>query len=175
MWHLKNLFIFVCVVHRVFIAVHRLSLFAQVSSEGYSLVAVCSLLLQWLILLWSWGSRTQRLWWLQLLGARMGAQSLWCRDLFAQWHVESSWIRNQIRVPTLARGFLTTGQLEKPMSGNKEAGGEGNCCFITGLLGQFSLIQWCLSRLERSKRRVLRIFGQEWPQIEGTESIMALR
>ena len=34
----------------------------------------------------------------------------------------SSWTRDQIRVPTLARGFLTIGPLEKSMSGIKEAG-----------------------------------------------------
>ena len=57
---------------------------------------------QELLLSWSMGSRVNQL------------QQLWCLGLVALWHMESSWIRGQTRVPALAGGFLATGPSRSP-------------------------------------------------------------
>ena len=77
-----NLFFFfkICFVYFwmcwVFVAACRLSLVA--AREGYSLVAVSSLLIAWWLLLWCTGSRAH------------GLQYLWHVGLVAAWHVGSN-------------------------------------------------------------------------------------
>ena len=67
----------------LFVAVCGLSLI--VVSGGYSLVGVNGLLIA------------------VSIGCEVGAQSLWHMGLVAPWHVESSWTRNQTRVPHIGR------------------------------------------------------------------------
>ena len=69
--------------------------------------------LQWLLLLWSPGSRctgfsscgawAQQLW---LAGSRAQAQQLWRTGLVAPWHMGSSRTRAQTRVPCIGRQIL---------------------------------------------------------------------
>ena len=65
-----------------------------VGSGGYSLVAVRSLPSQWLLLLWSSGSRMH------------GLLELWHRGLVAPQHVRFSWIRDQTHVSCIGRRLL---------------------------------------------------------------------
>ena len=95
----------------VFVAVCRLSLVA--ARGGCSSLWCTGFSLQWLLLLYSTGSRhagfsscgawTQQLW---LTGTRVQAQQLWSMGLVALWHVGSSWTRAQTRVPCIGRRIL---------------------------------------------------------------------
>ena len=69
--------------------------------------------LQWLLLLWSSGSRRTGFsccgTWAQqlcLAGSRAQAQQLWHMGLAASWHVGSSWTRARTRVPCIGRQIL---------------------------------------------------------------------
>ena len=82
----------------VFIAARGLSLVA--ASRGFSSLRCTGFSLQWLLLLWSTGSRhagftscgtqAQQLW---LVGSRVQAQQLWHTGLVAPWRVGSSQTR----------------------------------------------------------------------------------
>ena len=95
----------------VLVAVHGLSL--VVASGGYSSLRCAAFSLQWLLLLWSMGSRragfsscgtwAQQLW---LAGSRAQAQQLWRTGLVALWHVESSGTRARTCVPCIGRRIL---------------------------------------------------------------------
>ena len=95
----------------VFIAACGLSLVA--ASRGYSSLQCAGFSLQWLLLLWSTGSRrtgfsscgtrAQQLW---LMGSRAQAQKLWRTGLVAPWHVGSSQTRARTRVPCIGRQIL---------------------------------------------------------------------
>ena len=105
---LFNLFIW---LHWVFVAVRRFSLVAV--SGGYSLLRCVGFSLQWLLLLWSTGSRhagfsrcgsrAQQLW---FAGSRAQAQQLWHTGLVAPRHVGSSWTRARTHVPCIGRWIL---------------------------------------------------------------------
>ena len=94
-------------LHQVFIAVRGLSLtaFSSLRCAGFSL--------QWLLLLWSSGSRhvgfsscgmqAQQSW---LAGSRAQAQQFQCTGLVALQHVGSSQTRAQTRVPCIGRQIL---------------------------------------------------------------------
>ena len=95
----------------VFVAAHRLSLVA--ASGGYSLLRCTGFSLQWLLLLWSMGSRrtgfsscSTQPQQLQLAGSRAQAQQLGCTGLVAPRHVGSSRNRARPRVPCLGRRIL---------------------------------------------------------------------
>ena len=98
-------------LYQVFVAVCRLSLVA--ASRGYSLLWCTDFSLQWLLLLWSMGSRrmgfsscgmqAQQLW---LTGSRAQVQQLWCMGLVAPRHVGSSQTRDQTHVPCIGRQIL---------------------------------------------------------------------
>ena len=104
---LKYLFIYFWLCW-VFIAARGLSLVA--TSRGYSSLRCSGFSLQWLLLLWSTGSRhtgfsscgiqVQQLW---LVGSRVQAQQLWHTGPVALWHVGSSWARARTRVPCIGR------------------------------------------------------------------------
>ena len=83
----------------VFVAVHGLSLVAV--REGYSLLWCTGFSLQWLLLLWSMGSRCTGF---SSCGTR--AQQLWCTGLAALWHVGSSRTRARTRVPCIGRQII---------------------------------------------------------------------
>ena len=95
----------------VFVAACGLSLVA--ASGGYSLLWCTGFSLQWLLLLWSTGSRhtgfsscstrAQQLW---LTGSRAEAQQLWHTGLVVPQHVGSSRTRAQTRVPCIGRRIL---------------------------------------------------------------------
>ena len=95
----------------VFVAVRGFSLVAV--SGGYSSLQCMGFSLQWLLLLWSTGSRhtgfsscgpqAQQLW---LLGSRAQAQQLWHTGLVALRHVGSSWSRDRTHVPCHGRRIL---------------------------------------------------------------------
>ena len=107
----KNLFIYLFWLHWVFVAVRGLSLVAE--SGDYSSLRCMGFSLQWLLLLWSTGSRhtgfsscstrAQQLW---LTGPRAQAQQLQRMGLVAPWHVGSSQTRAQTRVPCIGRRIL---------------------------------------------------------------------
>ena len=109
----KNLFVYLFIfwLHWVFVAVCGLSLVAL--SGGYSLLRCAGFSLQWLLLLWSTGSRhagfsscgmwAQQLW---LAGCRAQAQQLWHMGLVAPQHVGSSRTRARTRVPCIGRWIL---------------------------------------------------------------------
>ena len=83
------------------------------ASGGYSLLQCAGFSLQWLLLLWSTGSRhvgfsrcgmqAQQLW---LLGSRAQAQQLWHMGLVALRHVGSSWTRGRTGAPCIGRQIL---------------------------------------------------------------------
>ena len=75
-----------------FVAMHGVSL--VVASGGYSSLRCMGCSLQWLLLLWSMGSRTQ------------GLQQLWSMGLIAPHHVESSQTKDQTNVPCTGRWIL---------------------------------------------------------------------
>ena len=85
-------FIYYFLLCWVFVAARGLSLVA--ASGGYSSLWCAGFSLQWLLLLWSTGSRhpcfsscgtrAQQLW---LMGSRAQAQQLWHTGLVALWHV----------------------------------------------------------------------------------------
>ena len=62
--------------------------------RGCSLLVVLSFSLQWLLLLWSTGSRALGLQWLQLPGSRAQALELWHTGLAAPRHEGSARIRD---------------------------------------------------------------------------------
>ena len=64
------------------------------ATGGYSLVAVCSLLIGWLPLLQSMGWRA------------LGLQKFWYTDSVAPRYVESSWTGDQTHVPFTGRRIL---------------------------------------------------------------------
>ena len=88
-------------LHWVFVAVHGLSLVA--ASGGYCLLRCVGCSLQWLLLLWSTGSRH-----VGFSSCGTQAQQLWCTGLVAPRHVGSSHTRVEPVSPALAGGFLTT-------------------------------------------------------------------
>lgn len=82
------------------LGLHCCMVFSLVAVSGnYFLLCCMSFSSQWLLLLWSTGSRAQGLQQLQLPGSRAQAQYLWCTGLVAPWHVGSSWMTDQTRVP----------------------------------------------------------------------------
>ena len=95
----------------VFVAARGLSLVA--ASGGYSSLRCAGFSLQWLLSLWSTGSRrvgfsscgtwAQQLW---LTGSRAQAQQLWHTSPVAPRHVGSSRTRDQTRVPCIGRRTL---------------------------------------------------------------------
>ena len=85
-------------LHWLFIALLGLSLI--VASRVYSLWCT-GFPLQWLLLLWSTGSRL-----VGFNGWSTRAQRLWCMDLVALRHVTSSWTRDWTRVPCIGRQIL---------------------------------------------------------------------
>ena len=95
----------------VFVAVPRLSL--VVANGGCSSLRCASFSLQWLLLLWSTGSRctgfsscgtqAQQLW---LMASTAQAQQLWCTGLVAPQHVGSSRTRAGTHVPCIGRRIL---------------------------------------------------------------------
>ena len=85
-------------LHWLFIALFGLSLI--VASRVYSLWCT-GFPLQWLLLLWSTGSRL-----VGFNGWSTRAQRLWCMDLVALRHVTSSWTRDWTRVPCIGRQIL---------------------------------------------------------------------
>ena len=138
--HLFILFIFLNFIylfiyfwlHWVFVAVRGLSLVA--ASGGYSSLRCADFSLQWLLSLWSTGSRcagfsscgtrAQQLW---LTGSRAQAQQLWHTSLVAPRHVGSSQTRDRTRVPCIGRRIL-----------NHCATGEAPICLLLFL---FPLLQ----------------------------------
>lgn len=95
------------------------------ASGGYSLVAVCRLLIVVLLLWQSTGSKAfglQQLWHYGLssccpLGSRVLAQQLRCTGLVAPWHVEFSQTRVRTCVSCIDRQILYHLTPEKPNSG----------------------------------------------------------
>ena len=95
----------------VFVAVRRLSLVA--ASEVYTSLRCVGFSLQWLLLLWSMGSRhmgfsscstwAQQLW---LAGSRAQVRYLWHTGLVAPRHVGYSQTRDRTRVPCIGRRIL---------------------------------------------------------------------
>ena len=115
----KQIYLFIYFWLRwVFVAARGLSLVE--ANGGYSSLWCTGFSLRWLLLLrstgcrcvgFSSGTRAQQLW---LVGSRVQAQQLWCTDLVAPRHVESSQTRAQTRVPCILAGrFLTTAPLGK--------------------------------------------------------------
>ena len=83
----------------VFVAAHGLSLVAE--SRGYSSLQCAGFPLQWLLLLWSMGSRRAG-----FSSCGMQAQQLWRTGLVAPRHVGSSRARDQTHVPCIGRQIL---------------------------------------------------------------------
>ena len=75
-------------------------------SGGYAPVAMHWLLMWWLLLLQSVGSRVPRLQYLQLPGSRAQAQWLWHVDLVSLRPVGSSWARDQTHVSCTGKWIL---------------------------------------------------------------------
>ena len=98
-WFYKfmNLFIFGCIGSSLPHA--GFSLVA--ASGGYSSLWCAGFSLQWLLLLWSIGSRCMGF---SSCGTR--AQQLWCMGLVAPRHVGSSRARDQTCVPCISRQIL---------------------------------------------------------------------
>ena len=95
----------------IFAALHRLSLVA--ASRCYCGPQCVSFSLRQRLLRMT-GSRragfrscSLQTQWLWLLGSRAWAQQLWYMGLVALQHVESSWARDQTRVPCIGRRVLT--------------------------------------------------------------------
>ena len=83
----------------VFITAHGLSLVA--ASGGYSSLLCAGFLLQWLLFLWSTGSRHA-----DFSSCGAWAQWLWPTGLVAPQHVGSSWTRDRTHVPCIGRRIL---------------------------------------------------------------------
>ena len=103
---LEKLFIYYW-LHWVFIAVQGLS--PVVASRGFSPVTVHGLLIQWLLLLCSAGSRHAG-----FSTCGTGAQQLWLEGLapFSKWDLPG--LKTEPVSPALAGGFLTAGPLGSP-------------------------------------------------------------
>ena len=98
--------------------------FSSCCERGLLFIAVRGLLIGWLLLFQSMGSRrtgssscgawAQSLW---LTGSRAQAQQLWRTGLVAPWHVESSQTRARTCVPCIGRWILNhCATRETPMS-----------------------------------------------------------
>ena len=96
----------------VFVAERGLSLVAV--SGGYSSLRCAGFSSQWLLLLWSTGSRVCRLQQLWLTGSRVQARQLWHTGLVAPRHSGSSGPGLEPVSPALAGRFLTTAPPGKP-------------------------------------------------------------
>ena len=94
----KFLFIYFW-LHCVFIVVHRLS--SATASRGYPSLQCTGFSLQWPLWLHSMSSGDEA-----FSSCSMWAQQLWCIGLAALWHVGSSQIRYQTRVPYIGRQIL---------------------------------------------------------------------
>ena len=92
-------------LHWIFVAMRRLSL--VVASRGCFLTAMPWLLLWWLLLLVSTGSRVYTTPQLQLVGSRAQTQELWHMGPVVPWWRQPSQMGSWARVAVLQGGFLT--------------------------------------------------------------------
>ena len=91
-------------LHWVFVA--ACGLFSSCIEWGLLFIAVCGLLIAVASLAVEHRLQVCGLWQLWLAGSRAQAQQLWCMDLVALQHVESSWTRARICVPCIGRRIL---------------------------------------------------------------------
>ena len=171
-------------LHWVFTAAHGPSLVA--ASGGYCSLQCVGFSLQWLLLLWSMGSRctgspsrgtrAQQLW---LAGSRAQAQQLWRMGLVAPRHVGSSRTRARTYVPCIGRWILnhcaTREVLEMDFlkiktgckwaeQGSKSAcyGAQGDYNIVTRIIIIRSFQIWVLPFLQFSPRVLFLIYCSDY-------------